>query len=257
MPDRSTILARMGSAQPEFPFQNYLSGLEFSTAGSSVAFATSAGCAMDSTNTVLMTLASAMTKTTNPWTAGNNNGGLDTGSMSGAAWYTRYLIGGANVTPDIIYSSNSSSPSLPTGYTYYRRLGGQRYGGTYWDRHIQKGDYNYWLTPFADYNSTPGAGHVTTTISVPPGVVVSARLIGFNINTSVGACMLITSPDMTAPTINSPRGLMTVRTQVTNVPAPFDAWFNTDASRQIRQTYDTASNDTAFSTAAWYDWRGK
>lgn len=69
-----------------------------------------AGNAYDSTYAKMLSLTSAVSKT-------NNN-------QAASATYYVYLIGattGSGV--DILISSSSNNPALPTGYSYYRRIG--------------------------------------------------------------------------------------------------------------------------------------
>ena len=66
-------------------FRNFISGLTLSTAGSSATMSIAAGVAMDSTNTYLMQLSSAISKTTSAWAVGSGNGGLDAGTIKSSA----------------------------------------------------------------------------------------------------------------------------------------------------------------------------
>lgn len=68
------------------PLRNYIAGLTLSTAGSSTTISIAAGQAADSTNTALMNLAAAISKTTSAWAAGTGNGGLDTGTIVSSAF---------------------------------------------------------------------------------------------------------------------------------------------------------------------------
>jgi len=58
------------------------------------------------------------------WTAGNNQGGLDTGTKANSTWYHCYAIyNPTSGISDAIFSTNATSPSLPAGYTKYKRIG--------------------------------------------------------------------------------------------------------------------------------------
>src|SRR6218665_2330902 len=67
---RSTALQNVGISAV---FQNYLSGLTLSTAGSSSTFGIAPGVATDSTNVDILTLGSSYTKTTGAWAVGSGN----------------------------------------------------------------------------------------------------------------------------------------------------------------------------------------
>ena len=62
---------------------------------------------------------SAMTKRLDAsWTAGTNQGGLDTGSKANSTWYYCYAIHNpTSGVSDAIFSANATTPTLPSGYT--------------------------------------------------------------------------------------------------------------------------------------------
>jgi hypothetical protein len=94
------------------------------------------GVTRDSTNAQSLFLTS--TKTITSTTSGA--GGLDTGSVAASTLYYVYLIFGASGYAGL-YSLSASSPTMPSGYTYFRRLGATRTDGS---------------SHFIPYISTPG-----------------------------------------------------------------------------------------------------
>lgn len=68
---------------------------------------------------------SAMTKRLDAaWAAGTNQGGLDTGTQNANIWYHCYAIyNPTTLVSDAIFSLSASSPTLPSGYTKYKRVG--------------------------------------------------------------------------------------------------------------------------------------
>lgn len=65
------------------------------------------------------------TKTLSSWAAGSGNGGLDTGTIANNTWYYAYSIyNPTSGATDYLISASSSSPTLPSGYTKYKRLRG-------------------------------------------------------------------------------------------------------------------------------------
>lgn len=94
----------------------YIFGLELSTAGSSATFGISAGVAADSTNTYLMRLASAYTKTTSTWALGTGNGSLSSEeTIQNSKWYHVYEI----MRPDtgVVDILTSQAPSVTATVT--------------------------------------------------------------------------------------------------------------------------------------------
>lgn len=90
-----------------------------------------------SNNAVLL----AMTKRLDAsWTAGTNQGGLDTGSKANSTWYYVYAIyNPTSGVSDAIFSANATTPTLPSGYTKRSKAlfalktssGGNIIGGTW------------------------------------------------------------------------------------------------------------------------------
>lgn len=124
-----------------------------------------------SNNAVLL----AMTKRLDAsWTAGTNQGGLDTGSKANNTWYHCYAIHNpTSGVSDAIFSVNATTPTLPSGYTKYKYLGSvlTNVSGNI-DPFIQKGNYFEWKDAFLDQAGTL-AGTIIHPISVPPVIVLA------------------------------------------------------------------------------------
>jgi hypothetical protein len=54
-------------------------------------------------------------------------GGLDTGSMSDDTWYYVWVVGKSDGTVAGLLSLSSTDPTMPSGYSYKRRVGSWRY----------------------------------------------------------------------------------------------------------------------------------
>lgn len=158
------------------PSPGAIYGLTGSSAGGTT-LTVAAGYATDSTNTVLMNLASSMAKTNAAWSAGTGNGGLDTGSIATATWYHWYLIRNpSSGAVDLVFSTNASSPTLPSGYTQYRRIFTWRYtGGGIWEQLVQNENEFLWPASIIDLDAVnPGTSAATRTLTVPTGITVEA-----------------------------------------------------------------------------------
>lgn len=86
----------------------------------------STGTARDSTNTTDLVLSSAMTKDLSAvWAAGTGNGGRDTSTaVQVSSYYHVFLIWNpTGPTIDVLFSQSVTAPTLPTGYTKFRRIG--------------------------------------------------------------------------------------------------------------------------------------
>jgi hypothetical protein len=92
----------------------------------------SAGSARDSTNAVNLVLASAITKQIDAsWAVGTNQGGLDTGTVANTTTYYIWLIYRSDTgVVDALFSTSSTSPTMPANYNYKVLLGAVRTDGT-------------------------------------------------------------------------------------------------------------------------------
>lgn len=231
-----------------------IAGLTMSTAGSSSTMTVAAGQAVDSTNTVYMSLASAMSKTTSAWAAGTGNGGLDTGAIANNTWYHFYEIATTGGTVDVVFSTNATTPTLPGGYSLYRRIGsGKTNGSAQWIQFTQFGEMFRWTAPPLDVSATAFTAYTSTVISVPTGVQVLA--FG-KIDVGTGGSIIQIRPvgfSDAAPTATAtPLGLGggSASTQLTG-------WQQfTDTSAQISIGGNTTVN-TYLTTEGWFDYRGR
>lgn len=82
------------------------------------------GSAMDATNAVMMVLGSALTKRLDAaWAVGNNQGGLDTGSIADTDYFIWLINRPDTDVTDVLFSTSATSPTMPTSYTYKKLIG--------------------------------------------------------------------------------------------------------------------------------------
>lgn len=172
----------------------FLSGLTLSTAGASSTFGVAAGVANDVSQGGLMKL-SGISKSTASWVVGNNQGGLDTGTIASGTWYHVYLIERTDTgVVDVLFSLSASSPTLPTNYTLFRRIGSLKTDGSaHWIAFTQTGDTFIWSVSVHDIaNAGISTSRSTQALTVPLGVVVTA-LFRAVLTAATGTDVLITS----------------------------------------------------------------
>ncbi|WP_370195203.1 MULTISPECIES: hypothetical protein [Aurantimonas] len=129
------------------------------------------GYAADVSNEVRLVLPAAMTKRLDaPWAAGSGNGGLDTGSIADGTYFS-HLIGKADGTTDVLLSASPTAPTMPSGYTFRRRIGSFIRSGGVIRPFYQIGDRFLYKTEIVDRTST-AAADTALTMSVPTGIVV-------------------------------------------------------------------------------------
>ena len=236
-------------------YRGHISGLTLSTAGSSATFTVAAGQAVDSTNVLPISLASAMNKTTSAWAAGSGNGALDTGSIANATWYHVYLISNASgSTVDVLVSLSASAPTLPGGYTLFRRIGSMKTSGAaQWVAFTQFGDYFTLASPVLDYNSTLTTTATNITLaSVPSGIIVRAKIGLLPQATGFTYISPLVATDQAPSSTAAPGFSTTFQTFVNNQ----DMEVETNTSQQIRGRTN-ATITVGVVTRGWFDYRGK
>jgi hypothetical protein len=134
----------MSAVIPSLVLRSYIAGLALSNDSGlpTTVVDIAAGQAADSSNAVMMNSTTVLT--VNFATTGA--GALDTGSIAASTWYHVFLIakvGGAVAG----LASLSITPSLPSGYSYYRRLGSVKTdGSSHILAFVQDEDTFYWGT---------------------------------------------------------------------------------------------------------------
>jgi hypothetical protein len=173
-------------------------GCKLSKASNTTVAVAAGGC-VDSTRTVEMLCAGY---TINFGTTGAN--ALDTGALATNTWYHCFVIAKTDGTVAALGSTSATSPTMPAGYTYKRRIGMMYYSATgpaFLDI-IQNGDYFLFGTQITLLNGPNYPNGTTTTFStgLPSGLPFIVELAGFvNSNVSTGWGFDLWSPAQTRP----------------------------------------------------------
>lgn len=244
--------------------RSYLAGLTLSTAGSSATMSIAAGQATDSTNVASMVLSSSIGKTTSAWAVGNGNGGLDTGSIANSTWYYFFLIMRSDTgVVDVLFSTSSSSPTMPANYDYKRYIGaGFTDVAAQWRRFFQSGDEFLWETPFLDINAANGGtSAVSRTLTVPRKTGVWAIINVKYVASSNPAIVYLSSPDssdMAASQTAAPLGGIEVDTGFSHAAVGWQRIrINSLGQIRSRESASGASNVLRIATLGWVDRRGR
>jgi hypothetical protein len=105
------------------------------------------------------------------WVVGNDQGGLDTGTVAADTWYHCYAIyNPVSKNVDFLFSTSASSPTLPTGYTKKKRVGSiLTNSSSNILGFIQKEKHFYYKDPILDFSVSSSASRTNQTISTPLG----------------------------------------------------------------------------------------
>lgn len=222
-----------------------------------------------SANRQFMDLTSNITKQLDAvWAAGDDAGGLDTGSIAIDTWYYIFLIyRAATGDVDVLFSTSVGAPTLPTGYEHKRLIGTMETDGS---GNIipfaQKGDETLWESPVESIAATnPGTSAVLATMAVPPGLQVMAKTALRFVDTSAANTsanyIAITSPDVSDIAAGAANFSGVIQAAVTGQIASDSGEFytRTNTSSQIRYRV-TASDANVFvflNTLGWIWDRGR
>jgi hypothetical protein len=208
-----------------------------------------------------MPLGSAITKTiASTFVVGSAAGCLDTGTVANSTWYHLFLIERTDHTiDDVLCSLSLTAPTMPTGYTFFRRIGSLLTDGSaHWVSFKQWGDEFRWSTPIADISSSSLSTTATNfPLSVPPGITVNAHIRGFVSSGTVGTKLLVASPLLATPVAGTPAGEVTAVAQVASTANAFTADVLTDTSKNVVAVASAASTTITADTYGWTDRRGQ
>ena len=170
-------VANTGQLNGLLPY-DYIGGL-ISAWTSVTSIGCTAGRAKNSTNYTDIILPSAFTKTTSAWAVGTGNGGLDTGAIGASTAYHFFVIlKDSDRSADVLFSLSATAPTMPTGYTYFRRIFSIKTNGSsqftkFFSYQVGASIVTKWDVPIRDVNTTnPGTGTLTHTLTVPTGIRV-------------------------------------------------------------------------------------
>jgi hypothetical protein len=186
----------------------------------------SAGGALDDTHSAWMKLSSTLTKQIDAaWAEGDAAGGLDSGSVANSTWYYIWLIKNpSSGTVDALFSTSSSSPTMPSGYSLKRLVGAVLTDGSanivaFKAYELSGGGVHVrWKSPQLDVNlaNTLGTTARLDTISVPSGFPVIADISTFAHDATTVFDGYVSSPDSTDIAADANTGAVTFRPHSTS-----------------------------------------
>ena len=197
-------------------------------------------------------------------------GALPTGITAATTYYVKTVVDvnsfqiAATQGGTVINTSGSqsgvhtgtSTPTLPTGYIYKRRVGSFKTDGS---AHIlafnQNGDEFLWAAPVGDVSVTNlSTTAVSYTLTTPLGLECLAIISGLVLQ-AANAVVLLTALDTTdtAPNVNYPNTITSPNAQY----GSFQMNLRTNTSSQIRARSGQASTTLGITTLGWMDQRGR
>lgn len=213
----------------------------------------SAGAVKNHDYTHDLLLATGITKAFDaPWAYGTNNGGDDGTGLQVSTQYYIYLIHETSTNrTDIIGSASAVSPTLPTGWDKYRRLG-------YWmtdassnmDVGIHQGKRFVFSTLITDITDSAVVQSVweTGTLSVPPNsTAITYPTCNVTSGTDSTLGLFLRHPSFVANGVG-----LVVNADTANMDE-LKVWVEVDvnASSQVEYTINSTASTVSFSTSTY------
>lgn len=228
-----------------------------------------AGQAIDSTNAQAITC-SAMTKRLDAaWAAGTGNGGLDTGSIANTTYHCFAIKKDSDGSGDFLFSASATSPTMPSGYTYFRRIGSIVRASGAIRAFSQFGDRFLYDAPIGgDYNTAnPGTSAVTITLSVPTGGLCEAIIDVTLLDLTPASNTVLWISPLSMTDVDPGAGSGTAQLGIqgaagkASIPERSTGQLSvaTNASAQIRARLNASDADRilVIQTSGWIDRRGR
>jgi hypothetical protein len=236
---------------------NYLTGLVLSNdTDTDHDINITAGQAADSTNASYLTLSAETTKQIDStWAAGDDAGGLFTGTVAADTTYHMFIIEkDSDGSIDAGFDTSLTAANIPSGYTKFRRIGSVvTDSSSNIINFVQRGGEFLFKSPILDYSAAVTSTASTVSLSVPSDINVKASL---NANVAANSnSVYISSPDQDdeLPSITV-APLASVGSSGTNHFGQLEVWTNTSAEVRARAV---GNNTLRVATLGYTDLRGQ
>lgn len=214
------------------------------------------GEARDSTNAVDMVLSSALTKRLDAaWVVGTNQGGLDTGTIANNTYHVHLIKRTDGTVSDVLFSLSATAPTMPSGYTYFRRIGSiVRSSIGIW-QFSQRGDEFLWKGPGFDVSvNNLGTTATLYAIAAPTGIQVIAKMFIDQYHATTGCTVYLSCPSVDdQPSVSIYNSFNDFAAGY----AVFEAQIRTNTSAQIRARSELVNTWLDILTHGYVDDRGK
>jgi hypothetical protein len=263
--------ATPGVAWLEVPLpRGYLAGLALANnagdATNDIDFAV--GAARNSTNVANLVAETAMTKRLDAaWAAGTAQGGrMSAAAIADTTYHCYAILKDSDGTVDFGFDTSATAPTMPSGYTFFRRIGSifRTIGAI--RPFIQDGDKFVLKTaPLLELNaSNPGTAAVTLTMAnAPTGIRVEAILSAMvSTADATGAAAFRVSDlsvDDVAASLTTAQVIGVFSGSGSTVLATVETRVFTNTSAQVRYRAGLSSANTTYliAIAGWVDRRGR
>ena len=249
------------SGAPVLP-RSYLAGLTLSNdTDTDHDIAVAVGECRDSTNAYNLILSTIITKQIDAtWAAGDDAGGMFTGSVGNSTWYHFFLIRkDSDGSIDAGFDTDVDAANIPTGYTYYRRIGTRKTDGSAnLVGFTQNGDEVIADDPpLSIDNADLDMGAELRTIGGLPPDISTVGLLNVWTNNADGATQLYLSDINADNELPATAAAPLATLQINTEPAAGLVRIRTDTSQQIRARTSRDNTILRIVALGWIDRRGR
>lgn len=184
------------------------------------------------------------------WAAGNNAGGLDTGTVAANTTYFLHAIKNTSSgVVDVLFSASPTSPSMPAGFTARRRLGAVLTDASAnICQFLQTNGWFYYLDAIEDSVGSVGSTAASVTLSrIPLGIKVRADL-SLLCSGGTASVLSVCDQDLGDATVNDCIGVFDSSSSIFNIKTL------TDNARRINVRASGGGTMYVY-TRGWYDER--
>lgn len=219
-----------------------------------------AGLCANSTGVVLMSGGALTKRLDAAWAAGTGNGGrMSAAAIADTTYHVFAILKDSDGSVDYGFDVSATAPTMPTGYTYFRRIGSIIRASAALLSFTQRGDEFFLNTSILEANPTAsGTAAVTRTLTgVPLGIAVEwYALVKITSNTAAAAVLFSSLTDVDqAASANLCHTY--VAAAVTAGGAVVVRGVFTNTSAQIRSRESQADSQIVYRTQGWRDLRGR
>jgi hypothetical protein len=187
------------------------------------------------------------------WAAGNNQGGRDTGAIADQSYHVFVIRNPTTKVVDALFSHSLFTPTLPSGFTQFRRIGSiNRRGAGGIIPFTQRGDDFEIKSPINDVSGITLPANTTgffDMINLPDGRPWLGRFIMQMNHATAGAYVLLKNP--LAP------GSWTLGYPLANTSTYFSIWTSNGGGIEIKSGPAAGTYTFYLSTTGWTDTRGR
>lgn len=218
----------------------------------------SAGACRSSDNTANIVLDAVITKQIDAgWAAGDDAGGLFSGTVTTNTWYHGFVIFNPTTgVSDAGFDTSITAANRPAAFTKYRRVASfLTDGSSNLRNYLQTGDVFQWIA-LGSLDLDGSTVNTSSLLTVRTPLDVKCLMDGVVMTTgATNGMTLFSDPDVTAPAVSSTAWPMTTIRQAGTDTAiqPFQVMTNT--SSQIRHISNTGGNTLRVACLGYRDFR--